>query len=88
VREFTDEMPQLCLQGPLSREMLQSLASRDLSQTAFPYYTFRDDVEIAGVPVFMTRLGYTAKLGFELWVDRRRALDLWDALVDALTPRA
>ena len=30
-------------------------------------------MEIAGVPVFMTRLGYTAELGYELWVDRDRA---------------
>ena len=81
VREFTDAMPHLCLQGPKSREMLQGLANQDLSNEAFPYYTFREDVEIAGIPVFMTRLGYTAELGYELWVERDRALDLWDALV-------
>src|SRR3954452_5182957 len=86
VREFTDAMPHLCLQGPKSREMLQGLASQDLSNEAFPYYTFREDVEIAGIPIFMTRLGYTAELGYELWVDRERSLDLWDALVDAGAP--
>ncbi|MFO7572122.1 MAG: aminomethyltransferase family protein [Gaiellaceae bacterium] len=87
VREFTDDMPHLCLQGPKSREWLQSLANRDLSNEAFPYYTFREDVEIAGIPIFMTRLGYTAELGYELWVERAQALELWDALVDALAPR-
>jgi glycine cleavage system T protein (aminomethyltransferase) len=87
VREFTDAMPHLCLQGPRSREMLQPLANRDLSNAAFPYYTFREDVEIAGVPIFMTRLGYTAELGYELWVDRERALELWDALVEAGGPQ-
>ena len=87
VREFTDEMPHLCLQGPLSRRLLQPLASQDLSNASFPYYTFREDVEIGGIPVFMTRLGYTAELGYELWVERDRALDLWDALVEALTPQ-
>ena len=86
VREFTDAMPHLCLQGPLSREILQPLANRDLSNASFPYYTFREDVEIAGVPIFMTRLGYTAELGFELWVDRDRALGLWDALIEAGEP--
>jgi aminomethyltransferase len=34
----------------------------------------------------MTRLGYTAELGYELWVDADRALDLWDALVEAGAP--
>jgi aminomethyltransferase len=87
VREFTDAMPHLCLQGPKSREMLQPLASQDLSNEAFPYYTFREDVEIAGIPVFMTRLGYTAELGYELWVDEARGLDLWDALVEATEPQ-
>jgi aminomethyltransferase len=86
VRERTDAMPHLCLQGPRSRELLQTLANRDLSNDAFPYYTFREDVEIAGVPIFMTRLGYTAELGYELWVDSDRALELWDALVSGGGP--
>jgi aminomethyltransferase len=34
----------------------------------------------------MTRLGYTAELGYELWVEEARALELWDALVEALGP--
>jgi len=87
VTEITDATPHLCLQGPRSRELLQGLTRSDLSAQAFPYYTFREDVEIAGVPVFMTRLGYTAELGYELWVERARALDLWDGLVDALGPQ-
>ena len=86
VREHTDATPHLCVQGPRSREILQPLTSSDLSNAAFPYYTFREDVEIAGIPVFMTRLGYTAELGYELWVERDRSLELWDALVEAGTP--
>jgi glycine cleavage system T protein len=86
VREHTDATPHLCLQGPRSREILQSLTSSDLSNVAFPYYTFREGIEIAGIPVFMTRLGYTAELGYELWVERDRALELWDALMNAGTP--
>lgn len=86
VREHTDATPHLCLQGPKSREILQPLADQDLSADAFPYYTFREDVSIAGVPVFMTRLGYTAELGYELWVEREQALELFDALVEAGAP--
>ncbi|MFY9578906.1 MAG: aminomethyltransferase family protein [Gaiellaceae bacterium] len=87
VREFTDDMPHVCLQGPLSRQMLQPLASKDLSNASFPYYRFREDVEIAGIPIFMTRLGYTAELGYELWVERDHALELFDALVEATQPQ-
>jgi aminomethyltransferase len=87
VTECTDALPHLCLQGPRSRALLQSLTDADLSNAAFPYYTFREDVVIAGIPVFMTRLGYTAELGYELWVERARALELWDVLVEALVPQ-
>jgi glycine cleavage system T protein (aminomethyltransferase) len=86
VRHFTDEMPHLCVQGPASRELLQPLCDQDLSNDAFPYYTFRDEVSVAGIPVFMTRLGYTAELGYELWVTRDRAFELFDTLVEAGEP--
>jgi aminomethyltransferase len=85
VHPFTDDMPHLCVQGPRSRDLLRSLSDRDLSNAAFPYYTFADGVPIAGIPVFMTRLGYTAELGYELWVERERAVDLWEALMAAGT---
>ena len=55
VRHFTDEMPHLCVQGPASRSILQPLADTDLSNAAFPYYTFKETVTVAGIPVFMTR---------------------------------
>src|SRR5205823_100419 len=87
VREFTDAMPHLCLQGPTSREILQGLANQDLSGDVFPYYRFREGVEIASIPVFMTRLGYTAELGYELWAEEARALELWDALLEAGEPQ-
>src|SRR5215218_2929481 len=70
VREFTDDMPHLCVQGPSSREILQEIANQDLSNEEFPYYTFREDAE----------------LGYELWVDADRALDLWDAVLEAGEP--
>jgi aminomethyltransferase len=88
VRAFTAEMPHLCVQGPASRRILQGVCDKDISNEAFPYYTFRDDVKAAGIPVFMTRLGYTAELGYELWVPADRALELWDALVAAGEPFA
>jgi aminomethyltransferase len=83
VSEVTDALPHLCLQGPASRRILERLTDSDISGGGFPYYTFREGIEIAGIPVFMTRLGYTAELGFELWVERDRCLELWDALIDA-----
>ena len=38
---------------------------------------------IAGVPVEVTRTGYTGDLGYEVWMPWAQALTVWDALVDA-----
>src|SRR6478672_2832969 len=48
VSEMTEALPHLCLQGPESRRILERLTDADVSGAAFPYYTFRDDIEIAG----------------------------------------
>lgn len=82
-RDVTGEQALLAVQGPLSRQTLASLTSADLSHHAFPYYTFKEDVEVAGISVSMGRMGYTAELGFELWVENARAVELWDAVMEA-----
>jgi glycine cleavage system aminomethyltransferase T len=83
VTERRDESAVLSLQGPRSREILQRVTLADLSNAAFPYYTFRTDLFLAGIPAQVNRLGFTAELGYELQVPRDRALDLWDAVYEA-----
>ena len=83
VRERTDELAHICLQGPHSRKVLQSVTPTDVSSEAFPYYSFREQLAVAGVPSFVTRMGYTAELGYEVWVARDRSAEVWDALVEA-----
>jgi aminomethyltransferase len=48
VREVTDALPHLCVQGPASRMILEELSDTDIGNAALPYYTFREDVAIAG----------------------------------------
>ena len=40
---------------------------------------------IAGVPVDITRTGYTGDLGYEVWMPWDAAITVWDAIVDAGT---
>src|SRR5262245_48768952 len=61
------EIGHLCLQGPRSRELLAAVTDEDISNEAFPYYTYKPSVELAGVPVHLNRLGFTAVLGYEVW---------------------
>ncbi len=82
--ERRDELAHLNIQGPRSREILSALTSEDISNEAFPYYTFKNAMVVAGVDdVFVTRMGFTAELGYELFIPVERALDVYDALMEA-----
>lgn len=65
VDQHRDRTAQLSIQGPKSREILQSIASADLSNGALPYYHFLPSVEIGGVTGQLNRMGFTAELGYE-----------------------
>ena len=70
----------LALQGPNARRILQALSVPEMDGLGF----FRVmDVDLAGIPVSVSRTGYTGDLGYEIWVGAERAIPLWDALMEA-----
>jgi 4-methylaminobutanoate oxidase (formaldehyde-forming) len=79
VRDVTADIGQLNLQGPLSRDVLAALTDTDLSTEAWPFRGVRE-IEVAGIPVIVARITYLGELGYELYVDNDRALELYDAL--------
>lgn len=82
--ERRSELAHINLQGPRSRDIFAKLTDEDVSNEAFPYYTFKDGITVAGVDdVFVTRMGYTAELGYEFFVPVEHALEVYDALADA-----
>jgi len=83
VEPLRDQTAQLTIQGPASRTVLARIAETDLANEAFPYYSVRDGTRVAGLDAMVARLGFSGELGYEVWVPAERALDLWDALVDA-----
>lgn len=83
ITDVSDRTAALALQGPSSRSILRELAEADLD--ALKYFRILA-TELAGIPVTISRTGYTGDLGFEIWVDADRALDCWDALVAAGEP--
>jgi aminomethyltransferase len=75
----------LDLQGPESAAVLARVG---LPAAALPgYYRWRQ-VAIAGVPVLLSRTGYTGELGFELYFPATEAEHLWTRLlaVDPVKP--
>ncbi|MFI5200440.1 MAG: glycine cleavage T C-terminal barrel domain-containing protein, partial [Candidatus Limnocylindrales bacterium] len=49
-------------------------------------YFRRRAASIGGIPIDVSRTGYTGDLGYELWVAADRAVDLWDAVIAAGKP--
>jgi aminomethyltransferase len=77
VEDVSESLAALSLQGPASRAILGNL---DLK------YFRLVQTELFGIPVSVSRTGYTGDLGYEIWVSTDKALALWDALVEAGTP--
>ncbi|HMA24089.1 MAG TPA: glycine cleavage system aminomethyltransferase GcvT [Gemmatimonadaceae bacterium] len=78
--DVSDETGLLALQGALAAGILQPLTRTDLS--AIGYYHFAEG-EVAGMPMIISRTGYTGEDGFELYHDVRYSTRLWDALMGA-----
>jgi aminomethyltransferase len=80
ITSYNDRIHVASLQGPKSREILQKVCDADLSQVTF-YGLFHG--KVCGVPVTGTRTGYTAELGFDIYVDVEQGAnffaDLWEA---------
>jgi len=78
----THEMPLVSVQGPRSRETLQTLTTTDLGELGYFRFSPRR-VHVAGVPVWLSRTGFSGELGFELIPAREDAETLWSALAAA-----
>jgi aminomethyltransferase len=82
IRNVSDEMHLLAVQGPKSLGVLQKLTTTRLADIA--YYNFAIGT-LAGVEMILSRTGYTGELGLELYfrggadVARR----VWTAIMDA-----
>lgn len=86
VRERRDELAQLSVQGPLSREILQKLTNIDISNDALRWYHFMTDVNMAGMKVEISRIGYTGELGYEIMLPVDSAKAFWGALFEVGEP--
>ena len=77
VSDVSDQYAQLAIQGPESRQVLQSLVDLDLAEIG--YYRFRPG-HIQGVSGLIARTGYTGEDGFEIYFPPAAAVDVWQGL--------
>jgi aminomethyltransferase len=73
----------LALQGPNSRDVLNAVANDTLDDLKFFWMM---DTKFGDIPVSISRTGYTGDLGYEIWMDKKNALLVWDLLIEKGKP--
>lgn len=80
IEDASERMAALAIQGPMSARVLRAVTEADID--ALGYFRLTSG-RIAGVPVDISRTGYTGDLGYELWMPADQATAVWDALMSA-----
>jgi aminomethyltransferase len=74
----------LQIQGPKSKDVVRDLFGEDILDLR--YYWFRE-LELDGIPVVVTRTGWTSEVGYEIYLcDSSRGSDLWERIMAAGEP--
>ncbi len=83
--DVTGAYAQLNVQGPKSRELLQSVTSADLSNEAFPFRAAKE-IDVGFARVLCVRITYLGELGYELYIPTEQAVHVYDRLWAAGAP--
>ena len=83
IEDRTAAMPHLQLQGPKAREVLGPITEGADVDTLRYFRFVGEGVRVAGVPVMLSRTGYSGELGFELYCTPDDAEALWNAVLEA-----
>ncbi|MBW2660049.1 MAG: GcvT family protein, partial [Deltaproteobacteria bacterium] len=82
VTDMTSAYAQLNIQGPKSRELLQTITATDMSNEAFPYRHV-EEVAIGYGRAICVRITYLGELGYELYIPTEHAVHIYDTIVEA-----
>ncbi|GAB6070983.1 DUF1989 domain-containing protein [Thiomicrorhabdus hydrogeniphila] len=85
VMESTDQLHNVAVQGPYSRELLKDIIWTSEQHTsveslAWFHFTLGRIGDAKGIPVMVSRTGYTGELGYEVWCHPDDAERLWDVI--------
>jgi aminomethyltransferase len=79
VEDISERTAALALQGPTSAKLLKAVADADI--TSLKYFRMTSG-KIGGIPVDISRTGYTGDLGYEVWIPWNDAVKVWDAIME------
>ena len=80
IDEVTDRVAALSFQGPNTRAILNRCCESNVD--GLKYFRLMQN-KLSAIPVTISRTGYTGDLGYEIWMDAKDALPVWDALMKA-----
>jgi len=83
IEDISESVAALAVQGPTSAALLQRVADAEIGSLKYFRVT---SGSIAGVPVDISRTGYTGDLGYEVWMPWELATRVWDALMAVGAP--
>jgi aminomethyltransferase len=91
VKPSTDELHNVAVQGPASRDILREVVWTAPAQTPLDELRwFRFSVAriggAQGIPIVVSRTGYTGELGYEIWCHPKDGAAVWDAIAEAGEP--
>jgi len=91
VRNSTDQLNNLQVQGPKSRDVLKPIIwTRPDQATLEELEWFRFSIarigDERGIPILVSRTGYTGELGYEVFCHPKDAVQVWDAIWEAGKP--
>ena len=78
IEDISEQTAALALQGPMSGRVLREVTDAPIDNLKYFRVTRG---KIAGIPVDISRTGYTGDLGFEIWMPWIDAIKVWDALI-------
>lgn len=78
IEDISEQVAALALQGPTSGKLLRAVTDANIGDLKYFRVTRG---QIGGVPVDISRTGYTGDLGFEIWMPWKDAAAVWDELV-------
>jgi aminomethyltransferase len=79
IEDISEKLAALALQGPTSGKLLHAAAEANIAGLKYFRVTHG---KIAGVPVDISRTGYTGDLGYEIWVPWKDAIKVFDELMN------
>ncbi len=87
IKNSTDQISNVSIQGPKSREILKKMIFAPPTQPAIDELEwFRFSIcrveELQGIPLIVSRTGYTGELGYEIWCHPKDAPKVWDKLME------